>query len=68
MKCGYCSANAKAAASVTLELTSRRRTIRIGFCSVLCAYWGGIKHARTGFATTLTALRKLYPGSIEVLS
>jgi hypothetical protein len=68
VKCGYCSASAKAAATIELELSTRgRRHVRIGFCSVLCAYWGGVKHTRVGFPTTLTGLRKLYPKSLEVV-
>jgi hypothetical protein len=65
VKCGQCSAPGQV--SVTFEI-ARQRRIKIHFCSVQCAYWGGVLHARTGFATTLAAIRKLFPASLEVLA
>jgi hypothetical protein len=68
VKCAQCPAPGRV--TVTFAVVGRGRAlqhVKIHFCSVQCAYWGGIQHARTGFATKLTALRKLYPASLEVL-
>lgn len=68
MKCGKCGEPVGAnPAQVTFELTRSRRVV-ITFCSVQCAYWGGVQHARTGFVTTVKGLKTLFREGLEVAS
>lgn len=46
---------------------TRKRRVTITFCSVQCAYWGGVQHARTGFVTTLPGLRTLFREALQVV-
>jgi hypothetical protein len=47
--------------------TSRGVKMRVWFCGPMCVFWGGVKHAKMGAATTAKALRTVFRGSIEVV-
>lgn len=65
MKCGYCRESLPRV-PVKVEFLIKRRSVAVSFCSVSCAYWGGVQHARTGFATTVRGLRTLFGSALEV--
>jgi hypothetical protein len=67
--CGYCKerVDVSMAQRVDFALNGNRTKIAIWFCSLHCVFWGGAAHARSGFATTVKALRERFGAAVEVV-
>lgn len=65
--CGYCQKRVESGEARSLDFQLERRKILLWFCSDHCCFWGGAQHARTGSATTVTALRQRFGAGVEVV-
>lgn len=66
--CGYCKERVNGNSATRVDFTvGGRHKVLIWFCSPHCCFWGGVLHARTGSASTVTALRERFGAGLELV-